>query len=147
MGFFRRADQSLLQEKVMSQMSREEAPRIDKWLWAVRIYKTRSQASQACRTGKVKVDGQAVKPSREVQPDMIIHVHWGPINRILKVKALLKNRVGAKLVSEYMEDRTPEEDYKTLELIRKRTGHRPHGTGRPTKKERRDLNQWYDNWD
>ncbi len=125
----------------------EDAPRIDKWLWAVRVFKTRSQASQACRTGKVKVDDQPVKPSREVQPDMIIQVHWGPINRILKVKALLKNRVGAKLVSEYMEDMTPEEDYKTLELIKKRTGFRPHGTGRPTKKERRDLDQWFDNWD
>lgn len=128
-------------------MKVDKTPRIDKWLWAVRIFKTRSQASQACRTGKVKVDEQRVKPSREVYPGMIIHIHWGPIDRILKVKELLMNRVGAKLVNNYMEDLTPEEDYKTLELIRKRTGHRPHGTGRPTKKERRDLDQWLEVWD
>ncbi len=125
-------------------MSRPEVPRIDKWLWAVRVYKTRSQASQACRSGRVKVDGQVVKPSREVHPEMVIHLHWGPIERIIKVKALLKNRVGAKLVSQYMQDLTPEEDYKTLELIHKRIGTRPHGTGRPTKKERRNLDEWFD---
>ncbi len=125
-------------------MSRPEVPRIDKWLWAVRIYKTRSQASQACRSGRVKVDGQVVKPSREVYPEMVIHLHWGPIERIIKVKAFLKNRVGAKLVSQYMQDLTPEEDYKILELIHKRTGARQHGTGRPTKKERRNLDEWFD---
>lgn len=124
-------------------MIQEALPRIDKWLWAVRVYKTRSQASEACRTGKVKVDGQSVKPSREVHPGMFIQLHWGPIERTIKVKALLKNRVGAKLVEQYMEDLTPEEDYKTLEMIRKRTGTRPRGTGRPTKKERRDLDQWH----
>lgn len=124
-------------------MSREAAPRIDKWLWAVRVFKTRSQASQACRNGRVKVDGQAVKPSREVHPDMVIEVHWGAINRIFKVKELLNNRVGAKLVDRFMEDLTPEEDYKTLELINRRTGIRERGAGRPTKKERRDLDQWF----
>ncbi len=126
-------------------MGQESLPRIDKWLWAVRVYKTRSQAAQACRAGRVKVDGQVAKPSREVHPGMVISLHWGPIDRIIKVKALLNNRVGAKLVDQYLEDLTPEEDYKTLEVIRKRTGLRPHGTGRPTKKERRDLDQWFDN--
>ncbi len=121
----------------------EESIRIDKWLWSVRLFKTRSQATQACRAGKVMIDDQPVKPSREVQENMIITIRWGPIQRTLKVAGLLKNRVGAKLVNNYMEDLTPEEEYKKLEIIRSREGSRPHGTGRPTKKERRDMNQWF----
>ena len=124
-------------------MSPADTPRIDKWLWAVRIFKTRSQATQACRAGKVKIDGQAVKPSREVQTDMVIQVQWGPIQKTLKVVALLNNRVGAKLVPNYIEDLTPEDEYKKLEIIRSRDGLRPHGTGRPTKKERRELDEWF----
>lgn len=124
-------------------MPQTDTPRIDKWLWAVRIFKTRSQATQACRAGKVKIDDQAVKPSREVQPDMIIQVQWGPIQRTLRVVELLKNRVGAKLVPIYMEDLTPEEEYKKLEIIRSRDGLRPHGKGRPTKKDRRELDEWF----
>lgn len=112
-------------------------------MWAVRIFKTRSQATQACRAGKVKIDGQAVKPSREVQTDMVIQVQWGPIQKTLKVVALLNNRVGAKLVPDYMEDLTPEDEYKKLEIIRSRDGLRPHGKGRPTKKERRELDEWF----
>lgn len=122
---------------------KDDTPRIDKWLWAVRIFKTRSQASQACRSGRIKVDDQVVKPSREVQPGMVIHVKWGPIERVLKVTGLLKNRVGAKLVSQYMEDLTPEAEYKKLEIIKRRDGFRPHGKGRPTKKERRELDEWF----
>ncbi len=124
-------------------MPQTDTPRIDKWLWAVRIFKTRSQATQACRSGKVKIDDQAVKPSREVQPDMVIQVQWGPIQRTLRVVELLKNRVGAKLVPNYMEDLTPEDEYKKLEIIHSRDGLRPHGKGRPTKKDRRELDEWF----
>ncbi len=124
-------------------MPQTDTPRIDKWLWAVRIFKTRSQATQACRAGKVKIDDQAVKPSREVQPDMVIRVQWGPIQRTLKVVELLKNRVGAKLVPNYLEDLTPEEEYKKMEIIRSGDGLRPYGKGRPTKKERRELDEWF----
>lgn len=127
-------------------MTQEDSIRIDKYLWSVRIFKTRSQATQACRAGKITVEEQQVKPSREVQPNMIISVKWGPIVRTLKVKGLLKNRVGAKLVEHYMEDLTPDHEYQKLEIIRKRDGVRPHGKGRPTKKERRDLDQWF-GWD
>ena len=122
-------------------MPQTDTPRIDKWLWAVRIFKTRSQASQACRAGKVKIDEQAVKPSREVQNGMVMQVQWGPIQRTLKVIELLNNRVGAKLVPNYMEDLTSEEEFKKLEIIRSRDGLRPHGQGRPTKKERRELDE------
>ncbi len=124
-------------------MTTSEVPRIDKWLWAVRLFKTRSLATQACRAGKVKVDGQAVKPSREVQNEMIISVQTGPILRTVKVTELLNNRVGAKLVSQYMDDLTPEEEYQKLEIIKSQAGMRPFRKGRPTKKERRELDEWF----
>lgn len=127
-------------------MDSSEAPRIDKWLWAVRVFKTRSMATQACKAGKVKVDELAVKPSREVRREMIISVHYGPITRTLKVMELLHNRVGAKLVNEYMLDLTPPEEYAKLELIRQQPFRRDRGAGRPTKKERRDMDTWMD-WD
>ena len=125
-------------------MDSKEAPRIDKWLWAVRAFKTRSQASEACRAGKVKVDDQPVKPSRMVTKDMIITVQSGPIKRQFKVIELLHNRVGAKLVSQYMEDLTPEEEYQKLEMIRSNQMKRDRGAGRPTKKERREMDSWFD---
>lgn len=121
-------------------------PRIDKWLWAIRAFKTRSQATEACRSGKVKVDGQAVKPSREVRTGMVIFIQTGPVLRSIKVIELLHNRVGAKLVPIYMEDLTPAEEYHKLELIRASYVQRPRGSGRPTKKERRDIDSWLD-WD
>ncbi|MFO7997786.1 MAG: RNA-binding S4 domain-containing protein [Bacteroidales bacterium] len=124
-------------------MPANEGPRIDKWLWAVRVFKTRSLATQACRSGKVKVDDLEVKPSREVRKGMVIELRWGPIIRHLKVLDLLEKRVGAKLVAHYMQDLTPEEEYHKLELLKTRHTYRPKGSGRPTKKERRDLDYWF----
>ncbi len=121
-------------------------PRIDKYLWAVRLFKTRSQATEACRAGRVKVDGQVVKPSREIHLGMVITVQGGPILRTIKIKELLEKRVGARLVIQYMEDQTPEEEYQKLEIAKSQTGMRLHGTGRPTKKERREMDQWF-GWD
>lgn len=116
--------------------------RIDKWLWAVRIYKTRSQAAEACKSGRILIDDQAVKPSRTVRKGQIIQVSVPPMLRTLEVKELLKNRVGAKLVSEYMTDLTPKEEFEKLEMIRQmKTEWRDRGTGRPTKKERRDIDR------
>ena len=127
-------------------MPGNDPPRIDKWLWAVRLFKTRSQATEACRAGKVKVDEQAVKPSREVKTDMVITVQTGPIRRSIRVTNLLHNRVGAKLVPQYMEDLTPAEEYRKLELVKSGQTFRPRGSGRPTKKERRDIGNWLE-WD
>ena len=127
-------------------MESSEAPRIDKWLWAVRVYKTRSMATEACKSGRIKVEDVAVKPSREVREGMVISVHAGPITRTLKVVQLLHNRVGAKLVSDYMLDLTPAEEYAKLELIKQQPFKRPRGAGRPTKKERRDMDTWM-GWD
>ncbi len=123
-----------------------KTPRIDKYLWAVRLFKTRSQATEACRAGKVKVDDQAVKPSREIHAGMVVTIQGGPIIRTIRIKELLEKRVGAKLVSEYMEDLTPEEEYQKLEIAKSQAGMRPHGQGRPTKKERRDIDRWF-GWD
>ena len=130
----------------MHEEKKTEAPRIDKWLWAIRAFKTRSQATEACRSGKVKVDDQPVKPSREVKTGMVITVQSGPVKKQIRVMELLHNRVGAKLVSQYMEDLTPEEEYQKLELLKASQKLRPRGTGRPTKKERRDMGTWF-GWD
>ena len=118
----------------------EEHIRIDKWLWAVRLFKTRNQASLACRAGKVRMDDQPVKPSREVHVMDVISVNKGFICRTVRVRALLTNRVSAKLVPDYATDMTPEEEYARLKLIRETNYEmRDRGLGRPTKKQRRDI--------
>lgn len=115
-----------------------ETVRIDKWLWSVRVYKTRNQAADACRAGKVKMDGIAVKPSRDVKPGDVIEISMAPIKKTLEVIEPIKNRVGAKLVPEFANDLTPQSEYDKLKLINEMNfEHRDRGTGRPTKKQRR----------
>ena len=112
--------------------------RIDKWLWSVRLFKTRSQATVACKGGKVKIEGMVVKPSREVKLEDIIQVQSGGFSKTVKVIGLLKNRVSAKLAVEYVEDITPEEEIaKRLMLKDVNYERRERGIGRPTKKQRR----------
>lgn len=114
--------------------------RIDKWLWAVRIYKTRALATEACKNGRVKMEGQPVKPSRIPKIGDVIEVHLNPLNKTIRVKALLHNRVGAKLVPDYLDDLTPAEEYERVELIREfNSEFRPRGSGRPTKADRRQI--------
>ncbi|HNP48299.1 MAG TPA: RNA-binding S4 domain-containing protein [Bacteroidia bacterium] len=117
--------------------------RIDKWLWAVRQYKTRSLATTACEQGKIIIQGQSVKPSRHIKVgDEIILKRTGLI-RTLKVLQLTNNRLNAKLVPEYMQDLTPPEDIAAFLSRSKRvTIFRDPGTGRPTKRERRDLDEF-----
>jgi ribosome-associated heat shock protein Hsp15 len=118
----------------------EEGVRIDKWLWAVRIFKTRSQATTACRAGKVKISDGAVKPSRIVKIGELITVSQPPVLKTLKPIALIENRVSAKLAVEYVEDLTPKEEYdKARGLHEPSFEFRPRGTGRPTKRERRTI--------
>ena len=115
-----------------------EAPRIDKWLWAVRIFKTRTLAADACKAGKIKIGGTAVKPSREIKLLDEITVSQGQLIRTLRVKSLIHNRVSAKLVTDHIEDMTPPEEYEKLKLIQEINGERrDRGIGRPTKKQRR----------
>jgi ribosome-associated heat shock protein Hsp15 len=120
-----------------------EGVRIDKWLWAVRAFKTRSMASDACRTGKVVIAGQPVKPSRETRIGDEVEVRVGPqLTRTLRVKELLQNRVAAKLVPEYADDLTPPEAYERIKIISQLNyERRDRGTGRPTKKQRRDIDR------
>ncbi len=122
----------------------EKTVRIDKWLWAVRLFKTRSQATDACRSGKIKVGNDPVKPSRDLKPGQIVSVHMGVMTKTVKVVDVLEKRVGAKLVPQYLEDLTPAEEYQKLELLRENPFARRKG--RPTKKERRDIDQWF-GWD
>ena len=119
--------------------------RIDKWLWAVRIYKTRSQATEACRKGQVSIDELSVKASREVHVGEIVKVRKPPISRSFKVLELTEKRMGAKLVYEFLEDVTPPEELELLEMQKHmRWSERDKGTGRPTKKDRRDLDEFFD---
>ncbi|MDX9907324.1 MAG: RNA-binding S4 domain-containing protein [Bacteroidales bacterium] len=116
--------------------------RIDKWLWAVRVYKTRSLATEAIRNGRVKVGGQVVKPSREVHLNDQIDIHLGVYHKTVKVIALLHNRVGAALVPNFLEDLTPEEEYAKLKIQQEmKPEFRPRGTGRPTKRHRRLIDR------
>jgi len=115
--------------------------RIDKWLWAVRVFKTRSMASAACRAGKVKIDDQEIKPSRDAHVGDVISIRVNPhFTRTVKVTELLSNRVGAKLVPNYAEDLTSQEEYDKLKKYNELNWERrDRGIGRPTKKQRRDI--------
>lgn len=114
--------------------------RIDKWLWATRIFKTRTIAAEACKKGRVMIGGSQVKAARMIKPGDVIQVKKPPITYSFKVVQPIEKRVGAKLVSEYMENVTTPDQYELLEMS-KISGFvdRARGTGRPTKKERRSL--------
>ena len=120
-----------------------EQARIDKWLWAVRIYKTRSIAAEACKKGHVSIGERTAKPAHNIRIGDIVNVKKAPVTYSFKVLKCAENRVGAKLVLELMENVTPQEQYEILEMSRM-SGFvgRARGTGRPTKKERRDLDQF-----
>ena len=117
--------------------------RIDKWMWAVRIFKTRTIALEACKKNRVMVNDLAAKPSRTVKVGDTVQVRKPPITYSFKVLDLTANRIGAKLVPNYLENITPPEQYELLEL-QKISGFvdRARGTGRPTKKDRRDLDEF-----
>ncbi len=116
------------------------AVRLDKWLWAVRLFKTRAKATNYCRLGKVKINGALAKASREISVGDVIDIKYNEYTRSVRVKELLKNRVGAKLVEIYAEDITAEAELEKLKIHRSmKTEFRPRGMGRPTKKERRII--------
>ena len=117
--------------------------RIDKWLWAARIFKTRSMAAAACKKGQVSMKGAQLKPSRTVKPGDVIEVRKPPVTYSFKVKQTIEKRVGAKLIPEILENVTPPEQYELLEMSRL-SGFvgRARGTGRPTKKDRRGLEEF-----
>ncbi|MEM6514683.1 MAG: RNA-binding S4 domain-containing protein [Bacteroidota bacterium] len=119
--------------------------RVDKYLWCIRYFKTRSIATQACKKGHVKVNGDTVKPSREVYATDKLEVRKNQINYLLTVNDLPTSRVGAKLVDIYRTDTTPKDAFEAQELLKySKDYYRKKGTGRPTKKDRRDIDDFYD---
>lgn len=119
--------------------------RIDKYLWCVRYFKTRSLATTACKKGQIKIDGAAVKPSKEVFGDEKIIIRKDQINYQIKVLDIPPNRIGAKLVDLYRKDETPKEEFEKTELLKySKDYYRKKGTGRPTKKDRRDIEGFQD---
>ena len=135
--------------------------RIDKWLWAMRVYKTRTLATEECKKGRVSIgdgDGVVVKPSRTVKVGDIVHVRKPPIRYSFRVLKLAANRLGARFVPEYLENITPKSQYDLLDVVRV-SGFvdRRKGLGRPTKREGRELSRfteeafendaWFLEWD
>ena len=117
--------------------------RIDKWLWAARIFKTRTIAAEACKKGRISVNGSQVKPSRMVKPGEVIQVRKPPVTYSFKVLQAIEKRVGAKLVPEILENVTTPDQYELLEMNRI-SGfiNRSKGLGRPTKREGRELKKF-----
>ncbi|MEM6687037.1 MAG: RNA-binding S4 domain-containing protein [Bacteroidota bacterium] len=119
--------------------------RIDKYLWCVRYFKTRNMATIACKKGHIKINGATVKPSREVYPTDKVEVRKDQVTRHLTVLDIPTSRLGAKLVDIYRVDTTPKENYDHLELLKHAKDHyRKQGTGRPTKKDRREIDEYLD---
>jgi len=122
-----------------------EGVRIDKWLWCVRLFKSRTLAASACEAGTVKIDGQPAKPSRNLRVGDVITAPVGGVARTVKVLQLLERRVGAPKVAEFMEDLTPPEEFEKARTEAARShGVRPKGSGRPTKRDRRILQSFFD---
>ena len=123
----------------------ENIVRMDKWLWAARLFKTRSLAADAIKGGKVKMDGNPIKPSREVKEGDVIQVQIDQLHKIVQVKTVIKNRVSAKQVPEVYTDLTPKEEYERIEFLHAyKAEWRDRGAGRPTKKERRMIERMKD---
>lgn len=123
--------------------------RIDKWLWSIRIFKTRTLATEVCKAGKVRVDGQSVKPSYLLQIGETVQVKKEGFNMQYKVLKLIEKRVGAPLAKECYEDLTPQEElnkYNDWFVGKARPETREKGAGRPTKRERRQIDQFKDDY-
>ncbi|MGK0386155.1 MAG: ribosome-associated heat shock protein Hsp15 [Patiriisocius sp.] len=117
--------------------------RVDKYLWCIRYYKSRSIATQACKKGAVRINDAAVKPSRDVYPGEHVTVRRNQIKYTLQVLDLPKSRLGAKLVDMYRKDTTPKEAFEHQELLKySKSYYRKKGIGRPTKKDRRDIDDY-----
>lgn len=125
-----------------------EKTRIDKYLWAVRMFKTRQLAAEACEKGRVKIADQPVKPARNIKPGEIVVIHRGPWYQHIKVLALLERRVSAEIARSFCEDITPSEEAERLRLHQAALAswNIKGGAGRPTKKDRRDMDEFLGDW-
>ena len=127
--------------------------RVDKWLWTVRLFKSRTLATEQCKRGRVTLEGKAVKPSQQVERGQVLGVHKNGFNLTIKINDLLKNRVSATLAEPCYEDLTPEEEKNKFNdwfIGKGRAEFREKGAGRPTKKDRRELDEFkhsrYQDW-
>jgi len=129
-------------------MEMPEKIRIDKFLWAVRLYKTRQLAAEACEKGRVKIAGVAVKASRTVKPGELIVLHRGPWHQHIMVVQVTQRRMGAPLVKDFTQDVTPEEELERQKLHQAAMAawNIKSGAGRPTKKDRRDMDEFLGDW-
>lgn len=126
-------------------MPEKEKLRIDKYLWSIRIFKTRTLAADACKAGRVKLNGQNIKPSHEVKVGETYQISKGIEKKVVKVTGLLENRTDAKTAVQFYEDLTPvEETYSYKSAFHAPVVRRDHGTGRPTKKDRREIDDLQD---
>ena len=122
-----------------------DSVRIDKYLWAIRVFKTRSDATDACKGNKVRVGGSPAKPSKEVKPGEVIDIQKGTVRYSYRVIRLLENRVGAQLVPDYAENLTPQSELDKLRApVETFFIRRDRGSGRPTKKDRRAMEHLWD---
>lgn len=122
-----------------------EDTRLDKWLWAVRVFKTRAEAAAVCRNGRVQVNGLDAKPGRDVHLGETVTAKVGMITRTLKVRGVPRSRVGAKLLVEFVEDLTPAAEYERVKQASlEHLLARERGKGRPTKKDRREMGRLFD---
>ncbi|SHN13615.1 RNA-binding S4 domain-containing protein [Mucilaginibacter sp. OK098] len=125
----------------------KEKLRIDKYLWAIRMFKTRTLASDACKAGRVKWDGQNIKPAHEVKLGEVYQISKGPDKKIVKVTGLLENRVDAKTAINFYEDITPVEQTPAFKsMFQAPVLKRDRGTGRPTKRDRREIDELQDDF-
>lgn len=123
--------------------------RIDKWLWAVRIFKSRTLSTSSCKSGKVKIEGQKVKPAQSIQVGEVIEVRKNGFQYIFQVEKIIQKRVGAPIARECYKNLTPEEElnkYKDWYIGKGSAEKRQKGAGRPTKKERRELEEFKKKW-
>ena len=124
---------------------KQEVARVDKWLWAVRIFKTRAVSSDACKRGKVSVNNLTAKASKELKIGDSVTVSKPPVLYSYQVKEITEKRVSAKLVSQYLDDKTTEEELGKLKINETIYFRRERGTGRPTKRDRREIDKLRDN--
>ena len=118
--------------------------RIDRWLWAVRLFRTRALATEACRGGKIRVREDKVKPSYSIKAGETVTIQSGPITKTVRVLGVIEKRLGAKLVADYLEDLTPSEEYELLRMTAAQKAlRRDRGTGRPTKRDRREIERLF----
>ena len=128
-------------------MPEKEKLRIDKYLWAIRIFKTRTLATEACKAGRVKLEGQNIKPSHEVKVGEVYNISKGIERKVIRVTGLLENRMDAKSVINFFADETPfEQTGQFKSMFHAPVLKRDRGTGRPTKRERREIDDMHQNF-